>query len=320
MPDEFDLIAQYFSPLAGKAGLELMDDAACIKARPGYDCIISKDLLVEGTHFFEGANPFDLASKALAVNISDLAAKGAKPALYFLGLSLPVTIEENWVKSFSAGLQLAQNNYSIELAGGDTTSTHGPITISVTALGYVDEGSMITRSGAKVGDDIYVTGTLGDAAIGLRTLQKDASASGYLVARYHRPQARHKIGLSLQGIANSAADVSDGLLADLGHICKASKVGATVRREKLPLSPSTEAALRENSSFADLVWSGGDDYEILFTSSQSNRQQIEQLSSEVAVPITRIGTVEQNDGIRLVDHGGNLVQVNNVGFQHFRQE
>ncbi|MEX0300658.1 MAG: thiamine-phosphate kinase [Kordiimonas sp.] len=319
MPDEFDLIAQYFAPLAGEAGLELKDDAACIKARPGYDCIVSKDILVEGTHFFEGANPFDLAFKALAVNVSDLAAKGAKPAIYFLGLSLPTTIEENWLKSFSAGLQVAQDSYPVELAGGDTTSTKGPITISITALGYVEESSMIKRSGAKVEDDVYVTGTLGDAAIGLKALQADPSASGYLVARYHRPQARLQIGLSLHGIANSAADVSDGLLADLGHICNASKVGVTIQQAKLPLSPSTEAALRENSSFADLVWSGGDDYEILFTSPRSNRQQIEQLSSEVAVPITRIGTVEQGEGVRLVDQSGNLVQVKNVGFQHFRQ-
>ena len=320
MPDEFDLIAQYFAPLSGSAGLGLLDDAACVKARPGYDLIISKDVLVEGVHFFEGANPIDLAAKALGVNISDLAAKGAKPSAYFLGLTLPKTIEEGWIKGFAAGLQISQSGYGIELLGGDTTSINGPIVISVTALGYVAENTMIKRSGAQVDDDIYVTGTLGDAALGLRILLGEASHSNYLVARYHRPQARHQVGQRLVGLASASADISDGLLADLGHVCKTSGVGAHIKQGKIPLSPSTETLLMENSSFADLVWSGGDDYEILFTSPQANRLEIEQLRAEVTIPITRIGMVEKEMGVRLVDRSGNLVQVDEVGFQHFRQD
>lgn len=320
MPDEFDLIAQYFAPLAGKEGLGLVDDAACLKARPGYDLIVSKDLLVGGTHFFDDVDPVELAGKALAVNVSDLAAKGAKPAAYFLGLALPHSLEEGWVKSFSVGLQLAQRQYELELLGGDTTSTEGPVCVSVTVLGYVAENTMIKRSGAQVGDDIYVTGTLGDAALGLRVLQGKLAHSNYLVARYHRPVARWQVGPRLIGLASAAADVSDGLLADLGHICRASSVGAAVLKEKLPLSPSTQVLLKSAPELEKLVWSGGDDYEIVFTAPQSCHAEIDMLSSELAIPITKIGKVEKEEGVRLVDQAGDLVQIDKVGFQHFRQQ
>lgn len=320
MPDEFDLIAKYFAPLSGEAGLGLLDDAACYEAKQGYDLIISKDVLVSGTHFFEDADPVELATKAVAVNVSDLASKGAKPHSYFLGLSLTKDIDDSWLQSFAYGLKLAQKHYDIYLAGGDTTSTNHGLFISVTALGHTPKGTMITRSGAKVGDDIYVTGTLGDAAFGLKALQGEVPHSSYQLARYNRPQARCEIGKRLRGIASAAADVSDGLIADLGHICRASGVGASVKQDKLPLSPSTEVLLKENSQFADLIWSGGDDYELVFTAAQDDRHSLELLSSELAIPITRIGIVQQEEGVRLVDKAGKLVQVEKSGYQHFRRE
>jgi len=317
MPHEFDLIAQYFAPLAGVEGLGLTDDAACFPARPGYDLIISKDMLVGGVHFFDDVDPIDLAAKSIAVNMSDLAAKGAVPAQYFLGISLPPSINEKWLQVFSTGLEFAQSTYGIKLAGGDTTSTSGPLTVSITALGYVKEGTMIKRSGACIDDDVYVTGTLGDAALGLKVVEGLLPRSDFLVARYHRPTARHTLGPDLVGIATAAADVSDGLLADLGHICKASNVGMRIHKQKVPLSPSAAKALSGHMEYESLIFCGGDDYEIVFTAPQTMRQMLDRMNAQIPTPITRIGLVEQLLGVRLVDKDDNLLQVAKTGFQHF---
>ncbi|MBV1901232.1 MAG: thiamine-phosphate kinase, partial [Kordiimonadaceae bacterium] len=193
MPDEFDLIAQYFAPLAGDEGLGLRDDAACLPARPGFDTIVSKDVLVEGTHFFKGTSATSLAQKALGVNVSDLAAKGAVPSVYFVGLVLPADCDAEWIKAFAEGLALGQKRFGLSLAGGDTTTSNAAeaaLVISITVVGYVPQGQMIQRAGASAGDDIYVTGTLGDAALGLLGLLGKLGDDPFLAERYHLPQPR----------------------------------------------------------------------------------------------------------------------------------
>lgn len=323
MPDEFDLIAKYFAPLAGDEGLGLQDDAACLPARPGFDMIVSKDVLVEGTHFLKGASATGLAQKALGVNISDLAAKGAVPSAYFVGLVLPTDCSAEWIQAFAEGLALGQKRFGLSLAGGDTTTSNAAeaaLFISITVVGYVPQGQMIQRAGASAGDDIYVTGTLGDAALGLLGLLGKLGDDPFPTDRYDLPQPRVSVGVALGGIASAAADVSDGLLADLGHICTVSGVGATVQQGLLPLSDAASAALKADEALHSYIYSGGDDYEIIFTAPTGKHQEIRDLSTEVCVPITKIGTVEKTKGIRLVDTEGKIVHTNCVGYQHFRQD
>jgi len=317
MIGEFDLIARYFAPLAGAAGLGLVDDAACLIPPDGKDLIISKDMLVAGVHFFADDLSRSLAFKALSVNISDLAAKGASPYAYFLGLSIPVGTSEKWFEDFAAGLADAQAHYGIELAGGDTTSTGGPITISITAIGHVAHSAMVRRNGAAVADRIYVTGTLGDAAFGLCGLRGECAKHDDLLERYHRPVARHQFGQGLSGLASASADVSDGLVADLGHICRASGVGALLKEAAFPLSPNVERLIRENQSLSPLVWSGGDDYEIVFTAPYEGEETLMEFAKTVGVRVTEIGEIVASSEIELVDSSGKLVQIKSRGFTHF---
>ncbi|MBL4639340.1 MAG: thiamine-phosphate kinase [Kordiimonadaceae bacterium] len=320
MPDEFDLIATYFAPLAGDFALGLKDDAACFAAKPGYDLIVSKDVLVEGVHFFKNTPADHIAFKAVAVNVSDLAAKGAVPHAYLVGLTVPSATDDSWWPNFANGLRDAQSKFGLQLAGGDTTSFNAdaPLVISVTVMGYVPEGMMIKRSGASVGDDIYVTGTLGDSALGLAGLQNKIVASDFLVRRYHFPEPRPWVGTALIGLATAAADISDGLVADLGHICRASGTGATIKEDLLPLSGDAQIALEKDGALKALVYGGGDDYEILFTASIDRQAEVTQISAEVCVPITKIGTIEKQPAVRLVDMSGDIVHTQIAGFQHFR--
>ena len=317
MAGEFDLIARYFAPLAGPSGLGLLDDAACIRPLAGKDLIISKDMLVEDIHFLPNSDPVDLAFKALSVNISDLAAKGATSSEYFLGLALPRETPADWFEGFSRGLAEAQAHYGVQLAGGDTTSTSGGIVISVTALGYVDEGHMITRAGAKAGDRVYVTGILGSAALGLRCLQGHDEYDEILVNSYLRPVPHHEFGRGLVGLATAAADVSDGFLADLGHICAASGVGATILQDRLPLSTAAMTAVEADPALMPLIWSGGDDYEIVFTASAAKVKQLEALSAETGTCFTDVGVVKGGSAVELIDSFGKLVHLGITGFQHF---
>jgi len=320
MPElsEFNIIERYFAPLAGPPGLALQDDAACFSPAPGDDLVISKDLLVAERHFFGDDRPQDIAFKAVSVNVSDLAAKGSKPKYYLLGLCLPKSrAEHNWLKNFTEGLADAQNTYGISLIGGDTVSTDGPLSISITAMGYVAKGAMITRAGAKVGDDIYVSGSLGDAALGLKAINSGRGQCDAFLKRYHRPQARQLLGSRLVGVASAAADVSDGLLADMQHICTASGVGARILQENVPLSDDAASSVENDSSLWPVVLSGGDDYEILFTAPSHNAAQIADLSQSLQLKITRIGTVRKDASLELVDCNGELRQVAAKGFQHF---
>ncbi len=317
MPDEFDIIENFFRPLACPEGLDLMDDAACLPARAGFDQVISTDVLVAGTHFFEHDDPYLLAFKALSVNVSDIAAKGGRTAYYMLGLSMPSDISKEWLLSFSKGLGNAQKHYSISLIGGDTTKTAGPITLSITVIGYVPSGQMIKRSNAKVGDSVYVTGCLGDAALGLKLILENNYDFSSLLERYYKPVAQHKVGPALIDYASSSADVSDGLIADLGHICKASNVGALLHENVLPISADATACLKRYGKYTNLVWSGGDDYEIVFTATREKHDKIEKLSTNLNTKITCIGEITSSKSIQLVDKFNKVIDTSYQGFQHF---
>jgi len=318
MAGEFDLIATYFRPLAGPEGLGLVDDAACVSVPNGNDLVVTKDLIVEGVHFIGDEPAQDIAWKALAVNLSDLAAKGSTPSHYFLGLSLPADRSEAWVAEFASGLRACQDAFGIRLAGGDTTASRSGVTISITAMGSLPSGTMITRSGATVGDDIYVSGSLGDAALGLKMVQGDLDCAPALKERYQRPMPRVALGQMLRGVASACADVSDGLLADLGHICAASGVGARVDQARLPLSGEAATLVGRDSALWPCVFSGGDDYELVFTAPRQQADHLAGIAGDCDVPLTRIGMIEAGKECHLVDQEGNLVQSAHQGYQHFR--
>jgi len=317
MAGEFELIAKYFRPLAGPEGLGLIDDAAVITPPAGFDLVITMDLLVEGVHFMPGDAPADIAYKSLAVNISDLAAKGATPAHYFLGLSLPAEKTGDWLAAFAAGLGAAQRGFDITLAGGDTTESRGDVMISITAMGTVPSGAMIKRSGARVGDGVYVSGTLGDAGLGLKIARGELANNDFLLGRYRRPEPRLRLGAALAGLARACADVSDGLMADLGHICAASGVGASIEEVHLPVSAPTAALVQSNPSLRALVYAGGDDYELVFTVAKENHARLMEIADELDLPISRIGLIIGSGNIELIDKHGELVQTSNQGYQHF---
>ncbi|MFC3051163.1 thiamine-phosphate kinase [Kordiimonas pumila] len=318
MTDEFNLIARYFAPLAGPEGLGLKDDAACYHPKAGIDLVITKDVLVSGVHFFPDDDPFLLAQKALGVNLSDIAAKGAVPQFYFLGLCLPDSVSEQWLHSFSSGLLELQQEYEFTLAGGDTTSIKGPLVISITMIGHANEGCMTKRSGAKAGDGVFVTGTLGDAAGGLKVIENKLTGFDFLRERYYLPQPRLKFGVAAARYITAMADISDGLIADLGHICSASEKGATIQQQLLPISDSVSQMITAGFAEPCMIWAGGDDYELVFTANLNDMASIFAVAEEIGISATHIGMIDNTGEVRLVDPKGNLVHVKHKGFQHFR--
>ena len=312
---EFDLIDRYFRrPLSrSDVFLGVGDDAAVLELPPGKQLVVAMDTLVAGRHFPEQTSPFDIAWKALAVNLSDLAAMGAVPAWATLSLTLP-DAEEGWLKSFAEGFFTLADQYGIELVGGDTT--RGPLTVTVQMHGWVDAGTAVQRSGAKAGQSIYVTGTPGDAALALRGIQAGQNVDAYLLERLNRPQARVRFGQRLVGVASAAIDISDGLYADLAHILQASGCGASLRLDRIPASEPLKAmAARER--FA-LQLTGGDDYELCFTVAESQLDRLEKIAAECAVKVSRIGVVEAQAGIRCTGEGADICVQTFKGFDHFR--
>lgn len=306
--NEFSLIGKYFRPLAnGFAGsLNLTDDAAILSPPSGHELVITKDAISQGVHFIGNESPDLIASKALRVNLSDLAAMGATPICYFLALMLPENTSEEWIERFANGLKETQEKFSIKLAGGDTTATKGSLSISITAIGSVPAGTALKRSGAHIGDDIYVSGTLGDAALGLKLLQNGKEDS-FLINRYLIPQPRIELGIALRGVAGSMMDISDGLAQDLGHICAESNVGAVVYSSKIPTSGAEiQTAL-----------TGGDDYELLFTAPSMQRENIRQLAQKLALPLTCIGRITDGHRVQILDDHGNEIVLDKKGFSHF---
>ena len=321
---EFDLIARYFTRPVRHAALGVGDDCALLAPRPGMQLAISSDMLVEGRHFFADVDPEALGHKALAVNLSDLAACGARPLAFTLALALP-RVDEAWLAGFSKGLLALADAHGCELVGGDTTQ--GPLNICITVFGEVPAGQALLRSGARAGDDIYVSGTLGDARLALEALLGHIHLPDDLLAqarrRLERPTPRVALGLALRGIASSAMDVSDGLLGDFGHILKASGVGACIRTDetiKLIAAgafPSSATGQFDQKLLHQCTLAGGDDYELLFTAPPQHRAAVAEAAAQSQTPVTRIGQVAAAPGLRLVDAQGMPVENRFASFDHF---
>lgn len=312
---EFDLISRIRARVAARADvvLGIGDDAALLDVPPGMQLVVTADTLNMGVHFPESTAPMDIGWKSLAVNLSDLAAMGAKPAWCTLSLSLPQA-EEAWVDGFLDGFLELANLHGIALVGGDTT--RGPLSIAVTAMGLVEAGHALHRDGAHVGDDVWVTGTLGDAAFALTEILAGGGVDARARLRLDRPVPRVGAGSRLSGLANACVDLSDGLLADLGHICQCSGAGAELQ---LPLLPASVGLLElEPSARWSLQASGGDDYELCFTATPRNREQIVQAMDFAATRITRIGRIVAGQGVRALDDSGAEWHAERSGFQHFR--
>jgi thiamine-monophosphate kinase len=310
---EFELIRKYFRPLAGPGAFGLGDDAALLKPPAGCELVVTKDVVVEGVHFRAEEVAANVAKKALRVNLSDLAAKGAQPIGYLLGLMLP-RADDAWLSGFTQGLREDQKTYGITLLGGDTVQTLGPLTISLTAIGYVTEGNMLRRNGAQAGDVVMVSGMLGDAAIGLQVLQgkRQTADDAYFVDRYRHPQPRLALGQALRGVASACMDISDGLAQDAGHLATQSGVAIWIDQARLPVHP----ALRALQNW-DAICAGGDDYELLFTVPAEKEKLLTHIAENAKIMLTKIGVVEKGEGVKIIDGDGNLLNLSKCGWQHF---
>ncbi len=289
LPAEFSLIARHFLPLAAPGALGLADDAAILTPPPGRELVLSADAMVAGVHFLPDDPPETIGRKLLRVNLSDLAAKGAVPIGYLMTVSTPVDTPDAWFAGFAAGLALDQAAYGVTLLGGDTTSTPGPISLSLTIIGHVAPGTAVLRSGARPGDGIWVTGTIGDGALGLQVaLGRLADTDGYLLDRYRLPRPR--VGLALHGIASAAMDVSDGLVQDLGHLCRAGDVAAEIEADAVPLSDAARAA---GPAWLETCLTGGDDYELLLAVPAEQQASLVAEAERIGVRVTRVGRFHQ---------------------------
>ena len=322
MLSEFELIARYFDrPQApdGLVKLGVGDDCALLQSPPGQTLAISTDMLVEGRHFFKGANPEKLGHKALAVNSSDLAAMGAKPMAFTLALALP-SADENWLAGFAWGLFALADAEGIRLIGGDTT--RGPLNLCITVMGSVPVDEALRRDAAKNGDDLWVSGTLGDARLALEALQGKIALPDDLLAmaeeRLHRPTPRCSLGMALRGIANAAVDVSDGLLGDLGHVLSRSQLGADIHAASLPAGPAL--AQQPVDKQPDFMLNGGDDYELCFTAPPAQRDAVLSAAASVNTPVTRIGRLKSGAGIQILDTAGKSLAFTSQSFDHFGKD
>ena len=309
--DEFGIIARYFAPLAKDAGaFALKDDAAAISPRSGFDLVITTDQIAAGTDFFAYDPPGTVAKKALRVNLSDLAAKGARPEFYLLNLALPEPLREEWLADFARGLAEDQQQFGISLLGGDTSATEGSLSISVTAFGFVPQGKMVRRSGAKVGDAVYVTGTIGDSAGGLAIFKREKhqlteTQRDYLTRRYQVPEPPVAFGQSLCGFASASIDVSDGLIADLKHLADASKVRIELDAGAIPRSDALRAFWGDGAEAILRAATAGDDYQIAFTAPPG-----------LSGPFTRIGDVKAGEDVAMT-YNDKLIAIPQPGYRHF---
>ncbi len=297
--DEDGLIARFFAPLAGPGGLGLRDDAAVIRPPPGHDLVITVDALVADVHFFAVDPPDAIARKALRVNLSDLAAKGAEPLGFTLALALRPGFETDWLAGLARGFGEDAATYACPLLGGDTVRTPGPLTLSVTAFGLVPEGRMVPRTGARAGERLYVSGTIGDAALGLQLRLKGRDAAPdrlHLLERYLHPQPRMALRQALLDHASAAMDVSDGLVGDLAKMMRVSGVSAEVELAAVPLSRAAQGALAEDPAAVDVALTGGDDYEILASVPDAAGAAFEAAALSAGVPVTAIGRVVAGHG------------------------
>lgn len=319
MLSEFELIARYFTRPPAKDGpvrLGVGDDCALVAPPAGEELAISTDMLVEGRHFFAGADPYQLGHKCLAVNLSDLAAMGARPLGFTLALALP-SVDEAWLAAFSAGMLALADAHHIELIGGDTTK--GPLTISITVFGSVPAAKALRRDGAQAGDDLWVSGSLGDARLALAMLQGTAKIDSTLAEaaelRLHRPTPRVALGLALRGIAHAAIDISDGLMGDLAHVLKRSGVGANLNADALPVGTALQQQVLVTRRAYAL--NGGDDYELCFSAPVSQREAVRTAALDCATPVARIGSITAESGLVVSDASGQPLSIFADSFDHF---
>ncbi len=322
MPSEFDIIRQYFTlPVIGSVRtdveLGIGDDAAILSVPEGHHLVQSVDTLILGVHFPAETSAEDIAYKALAVNLSDMAAMGAEPAWFALAITLPDD-NEKWLKAFSKSLSMLAKQYNVQLIGGDTTN--GPLSISITINGFVQKNKALRRNSAQATDKIYVSGTIGDAALALAAWQEQCllrdESVPYLQQRLNRPQARVELGLVLREYASSCIDISDGLIADLGHIIDSSDVGARITFDDIPLSNEFKLNLTDEALIIPLVLAGGDDYELCFTIPVAKQIAFEKIIKENNILVSCIGEIESQQGIRCIK-ADKEIELHESGYQHF---
>lgn len=323
--DETELIQTYLAPLAeGMAGaFRLTDDAAFLRPPSGADLVFSSDPIIAGVHFFHDDRPADIAWKALACNASDMAAKGAAPVAYLLTLALPEAPERDWIAAFADGLRAAQSEFGCKLIGGDTDMTPGPLSIGITIIGSVATGAFVPRHGAKAGDHVFVSGTIGDAALGL-ALRRDPSLfstltdadRALLLDRYLRPKPRLALADAVRSHARAALDISDGLMKDLGRLAGAS-LGIALKFDDIPLSPPARAALDENPNVRDSILGGGDDYELLIAVAPENIEKFVASAAESGIRVHDIGVLESKITTVVLDPSGVPIALRRPGYDHF---
>lgn len=314
LPGEFALIARHFRPLAGPGALDLADDAAVFAPPPGRELVVAADAMVAGVHFLADDPPDLVARKLLRTNLSDLAAMGAAPLGYLLTVSVPRATPDAWFAAFAAGLARDQAEFGITLLGGDTTSTPGPVSLSLTVLGSVLPGQAVRRAGARPGDGLFVTGTIGDGALGLLAARGElADPGGYLADRYRLPRPR--LGVARHGVVSAALDVSDGLVQDVGHLCRAGGCGAEIDAAAVPLSA---AARQAGPRMRALILTGGDDYELAMAVPPGQEAALQAAAAACAVPVTRIGGfVPGAPDVRVLDESGAVIRLDAGGWSHF---
>ncbi|HWY15218.1 MAG TPA: thiamine-phosphate kinase [Rhizomicrobium sp.] len=323
-PGEFELIAKLFAPLSRgvRGAFALTDDVALLEPKPGHELVLKTDSLIESVHFLRSDPAGTVAQKALRRALSDLAAKGAEPSVYLLALALPSWPDMNWLEAFAAGLAEDQARFECALAGGETNATPGPVTVTITVVGYVPQGALIRRNGATPGDSVFVSGTIGDAGAGLGLLTNgdtpaSAAARDFLISRYRLPDPRLALGRELRGLASASLDVSDGLLADLGHIAQVSQARIEIDVACVPMSDALNELWGDGILGRARAAIAGDDYEIAFTAPRSAADAILEAARRTGTQVTEIGRVASGCGVALLDEAGNPIQVARQGYTHF---
>jgi thiamine-monophosphate kinase len=319
------LIARFFKPIATDPGaLGLSDDAAFIKPPPGCDLVLKADAIVGGVHFFPGDAAQAVASKALRVNLSDLAAKGARPLGFLLSLAIPKDTKEEWLGGFAEGLRGDAVLFGCPLFGGDTDRTPGPVTVSIAMFGSVPEGTMVRRAGAKAGDRVFVTGTIGDAALGValrsgkaKTWKLNEAQRQHLVSRYLLPQPRNALAEAIRSHASAAMDISDGLVGDFGKLCRASGVAADINVASVPVSDAAKTVIAGEAAALELALTGGDDYEIICTVPNKKAEDFRSAARGAGVPVTELGEIKTGEGARFIDAAGKPLVFKRASFSHF---
>jgi len=327
-PGEFEIIARYFAPLATDTGaLGLKDDAAVLMVTEGHELVVTCDTIVEGVHFLKDDPPDSVGHKALAVNLSDLTAKGSRGYAYLLSLALPPEVSADWLEGFAAGLREVQDETGISLVGGDTTASLGPLTITITALGLVPQEQAVMRLGGKQGDQLYVSGTIGDACLGLRLLREPALAEtwglaeediAFLVNAYRRPGPNNDLAILVRNFAQAAIDVSDGLVGDIEKLCQVSHVGARIEAGHVPFSPAATKALRREPNLLPDLISAGDDYGVVVAVSEKSAPGFESEAEAKGAAFTLVGNlVSAEEEVTVVDAQGHPLELKHKGFSHF---